>query len=74
MWSRVWSGWKMVVERVGAFQAKVVLTLLYFVLIAPFALFVKLGRNRLRIGRVATSNWTARTVEPSGLEASRRQF
>ncbi len=35
----VWEWWKPIAHVIGVFQTKVILTLLYFVLLAPFAPF-----------------------------------
>jgi hypothetical protein len=73
MVTRLWQGWTRLVQRVGALQARVVLTLLYFVVVAPFAVGLKLRSDPLRIGRVPGSNWTVRTGEPAGLPGARQQ-
>jgi hypothetical protein len=73
MWRVLWRGWVALVHRVGAFQARVVLTLIYFVVVAPFSLVVKLGHDPLRMHRLPSSNWTARSGEPGGLAAARLQ-
>ena len=39
--TRLWQGWKRVAQRIGEFQSRVVLTLLYFLLIAPLTLIVR---------------------------------
>jgi hypothetical protein len=39
---RLWAGWKRVGRKIGDFQARVLLTLFYFVILAPFALGVRL--------------------------------
>jgi len=39
---RLWQGWKRVGKKIGDFQARVLLTIFYFVILAPFALGVRL--------------------------------
>lgn len=39
--SRLWQWWKRVARRIGEFQSRVFLTLLYFLLIAPLTLIVR---------------------------------
>ncbi len=75
MWiRRLWNGWKIFAEKVGAVQSRLLLVLLYFVVVAPFALFVKAFKDPLRIKRGGGSNWIDRPYQPHDLEGSRRQF
>ncbi|MFH1202708.1 MAG: SxtJ family membrane protein [Candidatus Omnitrophota bacterium] len=37
---KIWQGWKKIAHKIGDFQARVILTILYFVLITPIALFM----------------------------------
>ena len=39
--ARLWQGWKRVARRIGEFQSRVVLTLLYFLLFAPITLIIR---------------------------------
>jgi hypothetical protein len=70
---RLWAGWKRFAERLGVFQSRLLLVVLYFVVVAPFALLVKAGKDPLRIKRVGDSNWIPHPVSPSGLESAKRQ-
>jgi hypothetical protein len=70
---RLWQAWTRLIQRLGAFQARVVLTLLYFVVVGPFAVGMKLGSDPLRARRVTGSNWTLRAPRPDGLVAARQQ-
>jgi hypothetical protein len=45
---RAWEGWKRVARRLGDFQARVLLSLFYFVVVAPFALGVRAFSDPLR--------------------------
>ncbi len=71
---RLWNGWKIVAETIGRFQSRLVLVVLYFLIVSPFALFVRLCRDPLRIKTMGGSNWIDRRSRASGLEGSRRQF
>lgn len=74
MWRRLWNAWKHVAEKIGVFQSRVILTLLYFVVVPPFALVARTGRDPLRIRRIAGSAWTDRAPRPATLDAFRRQY
>ena len=46
---KLWQGWKRIAKKIGDFQARVILTVLYFVIIAPFALIVRWGADPLSL-------------------------
>ena len=74
-WTRgLWAGWKRFAERLGVFQSRLLLVLLYFVVVAPFALLVKIAKDPLRMRRIDGSNWIPRPASPTDLERSKRQF
>lgn len=74
MWIRsLWSLVKVALEKVGHVQSRLLLVLLYFLVVSPFALFVKMTRDPLRIKRVGRSNWTDHQIRLSNLEAARKQ-
>lgn len=74
LWRRLWNGWKHVAEKIGAFQSRVLLTVLYFTVVAPFALIARMGRDALRVRRVSGSAWVERLPRPTTLETFRRQY
>ena len=51
---RAWNGWKRIAHRIADFQVRVLLTVFYYTLLAPFALGVKL-RNPL--GSLHNQGW-----------------
>ena len=71
---RAWERLKVVAHAIGTFQARVLLSLFYFIVVPPFALVVKmkdpLGLRR----RDRTSGWIERPVADSSSESARRQF
>lgn len=71
---RAWERWKVVAHAIGTFQARVLLSVFYFLVVPPFALIVKvkdpLGlRRRKRAG-----GWIERPVVDVSFESARRQF
>lgn len=38
---RIWNRWKSIAHKIGNFQARLILILFYFLILAPFALIVK---------------------------------
>ena len=73
---RAWEGWKKVARKIGDFNARVILTIFYFILLLPFALLVKFLTDPLHIKEKSPKRW--RTMEDRGdiapLERAERQF
>ncbi len=67
-----WAAWTRLVKKVGNFQARVLLTLLYAVLVLPFGVIVRLFADPLRIKHRPT-RWLDRRDEPNTLEWAHRQ-
>ena len=75
MLRKLWEGWKRVAFAIGLVQSKILLTLLYVVVVTPFALGVRLLGDPLRTRRRdAESYYLPTEPHASGLEAARRQF
>jgi len=72
MWKRIWEGWKRLAHRIGNFQARLLLTILYAVLILPFGLVVRLFTDPLRIKR-HPKTWLDHPESPATLGWARRQ-
>ena len=73
--ARAWTRWKVIAHVIGNFQARVLLSLFYFLVVPPFALVVKVRKDplRLRLHR-GTSGWIERPAAKTSAEAWRRQF
>ena len=69
---RLWEGWKRFGRKMGDFQARLLLTLFYFVILAPFALALRWGADPL--GLKAAGGWQPVTRAGDALERARRQF
>ena len=75
MLGRLWERWKVLAQRIGDFQARVILTLVYFVILGPMAIVLKLLRDPLGLKPPAGSSiWVSKPAHEDSLEASRRQF
>lgn len=53
----LWNRWKRFAKKVGDVQARFILTVLYFVLIAPFALIVRWAADPLSIKPNVHRGW-----------------
>ncbi len=71
--ARLWERFKWLMRKVGDFQARVIFSLLYFVLLLPFAAGVRLLSDPLRRKRHHTSNWVSGKAWSEGLAELRRQ-
>ena len=49
MLKRLWEAWKRLARRIGDFQARVLLTLIYVLVILPFGVGVRLFADPLRL-------------------------
>ena len=60
-------------ERFGNMLSRALLTLLYIVLLGPFALVYRLVADPLHLRRRRKGNWTAWTTRNDSLATARRQ-
>ena len=75
LFKKFWQKWKIFGHKVGNFQARLILSVFYFVLVLPFGAIVRFGAKPLRLKMSRTSNWLQPEVggEDVMLRA-RRQF
>lgn len=72
---RLGRGGKRIGKKIGDFQARVLLTVFYFVLIAPFALVVRWASDPLALKPASPRGWRPRSAAPPpAVETARRQF
>lgn len=71
---RAWARWLVIAHVIGNFQARVLLTVFYFLIVPPFAVIVKLTKDPLALRAPRTGSfWTPRPdADPTA--AARRQF
>ncbi len=60
-------------ERFGSLLSRILLTLLYYLVLGPFALVYQLVADPLHVRRQARGNWTTWTTKNDTLAAARRQ-
>jgi len=73
MLKRLWEAWKRLAHRIGDFQARVILTVLYAVLVLPFGLVVRFFTDPLRIRR-RPAEWLDRSDNPPDPTFARKQW
>lgn len=75
MLARLWAQWKRFAQKLADLQARLILTLIYFLVLWPFGLIVSVLRDPLKVKRSPqTSIWLSRPPETGSLENARRQF
>jgi len=72
MLKRLWQAWKALGRKIGNFQARVLLTVFYALLVLPFGLAVRFFADPLRIKRLP-AQWLDHSDEPTDLQWARRQ-
>jgi hypothetical protein len=72
MLKRAWQAWKRIAHAIGNFQARVLLTIFYAVLVFPFGIAARLFSDPLRIKRRPTQ-WREHPSEAHDLQWAKRQ-
>lgn len=72
MLKRAWQAWKRIAHAIGTFQARVLLTTFYGVLVLPFGITTRLFSDPLRIKRRPT-RWLDHPEETCDLPWAKRQ-
>ena len=60
-------------ERFGNMLSRVFLTLLYFLVLGPFAIFYRLFADPLRLSKPKQGNWWEWVADNETLQAARKQ-
>lgn len=73
---KIWDGWKKIARKIGDFNARVILTVFYLILLMPFALLVRTLTDPLEIKKNAKKGWHTREEKPdvTPMESAARQF
>jgi len=72
MWKRAWQAWTKIAHSIGNFQARVLLTIFYAVLVFPFGMAVRLFCDPLRIKHLP-QQWRDHPNETCDLEWAGKQ-
>jgi hypothetical protein len=74
VFSRIWNRWKVIAHKIGNFQARLILILFYFLILAPFALIIK-KLDPLGMRKNTTHGWQQRPADSvPPLEKAVRQW
>jgi hypothetical protein len=69
---RAWEAWKKIAHKIGNFQARIILTVFYAVLVFPFGMGARLFTDPLRI-KQRPRQWLDHPNEACDLEWARKQ-
>ena len=69
---KLWEAWKRIAHRIGDFQARVLLTVIYAVLVLPFGLAIRLFSDPLKI-KNRPAEWIDHAQDVIDLEWAHRQ-
>ena len=65
----------LIARKIGYFQSQVILALIYFVVVAPFALAIRLFTDPLNLWRCASWHWFSEDDRPAPtMDWLKRQF
>jgi len=72
---QLWERWKRIARKIGDFQARVLMTVFYFVILGPVAMAMRWRSDPLAIKPTSPRGWS-NTEKRAGIpiEHSRRQF
>ena len=74
-WSAAWEAFKRFARKVGDFQARLLLSVFYFLVVGPHAVLMKLFADPLGLRETQSKCWIERSrPEPKTLDEIRRQF
>ena len=61
---KIWEGWKKIAHKIGNFQARIILLIFYFVILAPFAMIIKRS-DPMRLRKGSEHGWQTRASDSS---------
>jgi hypothetical protein len=75
MLKALWRGWLTVAKKIGRVQSQLILTLIYFVILAPFALAVRLFLDPMDLRGTRSWRWPQGGAHSTpSLDSVRQQF
>ena len=71
----IWQGWKKIAHKIGNFQARILLSIFYFIFVAPFGFGIRMFSDPLRLSaKKKGSYWLPREPVKADLNDLRRQY
>lgn len=73
-YKKLWDGWMKIAKAIGNFNARLILSLFYFVVMVPLGLIVGSRKDFLGIKEKSPSTWQPKDSHATDLEEGRRQY
>jgi hypothetical protein len=71
----LWEGWKRVARKIGDFQARLLMTVFYFLILGPLAMMLRWRSDPLALKARSGRGWRDMEAKEGGpMERARRQF
>lgn len=71
----LWARWKILGQRLATFQARLLLSVFYYIVFAPFALALKTFSDPLRLRPASSDTWLERAPgDADNATLAKRQF
>jgi hypothetical protein len=71
----LWQWWKRIARKIGDAQARIILTLFYFLVVGPFALIIRFWSDPLRLHSKTPGGWIRKSeAESPAAKRAREQF
>ncbi|MGE5060725.1 MAG: hypothetical protein ACM3N3_15900 [Betaproteobacteria bacterium] len=61
MRKRLWERWNRIAKAIGDFQARLILSVFYFIIVGPFALILRWAADPLSLKKGAAQAWRVKT-------------
>jgi hypothetical protein len=61
MRKKLWKRWKRIAKAIGDFQARLILSVFYFIIVGPFALILRWAGDPLSLKKGAEQGWRVKT-------------
>ena len=72
--SSAWQAWKKIAHKIGVFQARLILTLFYFLILSPAGLLYTLFKDELKIKKTFKTSWIDKNKQSQTLADLRQQY
>lgn len=69
----LWQRWQKVAKKIGDFQARLILSLFYILIVLPIGLIARMFSDPLALKKTAV-HWDAKQSSPPRIDEARRQF
>jgi hypothetical protein len=74
IWLRAWEGWKRFAHKLGVFNTRVIMSILYFLVVLPTGLIFKALSDPLQLTEPKDTNWVPLPQHDHNLDTARQQF